>query len=311
MKNLDIHNMMLGDRTLLSKTFEEQGYLYFRDVLDKEAIEEVRRKYFSILVDGYGVVDSGQERPIWNGKDISDFPETIPELEGTGFYEQFASHPKINAFFEDVIGEPITWLPNAEYRLKPPSSSVPKDMFAGRHQDGISNPGYTFLTCWIPIAEIDESIGGLAIAPGAHKKGNHHNLDDPLMLIPDGAITEEEWARPDVYRPGDVLMFGPMTPHSGLSNQSDTFRLSIDIRLSRASDPQPVIGELVDVTKDLITVETTNGQVTIDVTDDTYLRLGNRIPQPIEEIESICSRGDLVLVTEQNGSAVMVRHQKI
>ncbi|WFR74785.1 hypothetical protein P9209_00960 [Prescottella defluvii] len=121
MKELDVHNELLGDHAKLESVYREEGYLFFRDVLDRDAVNAVREKYFSILVDDYGVVDPGMAEPVWNGTDVSDFPVKVPEIYGSGCWEQFTSDPKINGFFEDVVGEPLNWVPSTEYRLNPRS----------------------------------------------------------------------------------------------------------------------------------------------------------------------------------------------
>lgn len=311
MKELEEHNHLLGDPEALNKVFEEEGYLYFRDVLDKEAVEEVRAKYFSVLVDDYGVVDPGQDQPIWNGKDVSSFPVKVPEVYGSGTYERFVANPAITRFFEDVVGEPISWIPSTEYRLNPPVAEKPEDPVAGRHQDGFFNNGYNFRICWIPFADIDEEIGGLAIAPGAHKRGYLHDASDaPKFPIPAGAIADDEWARPKVYRAGDVLMFSTKTPHSGLANLGKAFRLSMDVRFSTANDPQPVIGDLIEVTRDSITLDTSVGAVRLVVDEDTYLRLKDGARLPNEEIETLLHIGDPLMVGAQDGRAVLIRPQK-
>ena len=311
MKELDVHNDLLGDPAAMDEVFDDQGYLFFRDVLDRDAVEQVRQKYFSVLVDDYGVVDPGLTEPIWNGKDVSGFPVKVPEVYGSGTYEQFVSNPNIHGFFESVAGEPISWIPSTEYRLNPPIPADPADFVAGRHQDGFFNNGYSFRICWVPFADIDEATGGLAIAPGLNRRGYLHDPDDPPKFsIPAGTIADSDWARPKVYHAGDVLMFSVRTPHSGLPNRGDRFRLSMDIRFSRATDPQPVVGDLVGVTQDSITIETSVGPVKLVVDDDTYLRLKDGARLDNTKIESILHIGDQLLVGREGDRAVLIRPQK-
>src|SRR3546814_1120371 len=58
---------------------EEDGYVYFRDVLDQGAVGRLRQRYMDVLVD-WGVVDPGAREPIWNGADLSTFPVKIEPL---------------------------------------------------------------------------------------------------------------------------------------------------------------------------------------------------------------------------------------
>src|SRR3546814_12288615 len=80
-----------------------------------------------------------------------------------------------------------------EYRITPPGASLPEDPFFGRHQDAFYNMGMECFTCWIPLMEIDERIGGLAVIPGLHKGDFFHDRNDPPQYrIPQGALRSEE-----------------------------------------------------------------------------------------------------------------------
>ena len=81
----------------------EDGYLYFRDVLDHGAIARLKQKYMDVLV-AMGVVDAGAEEPIWNGADLSDFPVKIEALHDAKVWESFVAEPAIHDFFEGLLG---------------------------------------------------------------------------------------------------------------------------------------------------------------------------------------------------------------
>lgn len=311
MKELDVHNELLGNHEELERVYREEGYLFFRDVLDRDAVAAVRTKYFSILVDDYGVVDPGLTEPIWNGKDVSEFPVKVPEIYGSGVWEEFTANPKIHNFFEAVVGEPIAWVPSTEYRLNPPVPEDPEDYVAGRHQDGFFNEGIPFRTCWLPFSHIDADCGGVAIAPGFSKHGYLHDWDSPPKYgIPAGAVPDAAWARASVYHPGDALIFAEATPHSGLANRSDRFRLSMDIRMSPKSAPQPVVGVLSAVTDDSITLDTAEGPVTLLVNERTYLRLKDGAQLPRERITEILEPGEKMMAGRNGDYALVVRPQK-
>src|SRR3546814_8217597 len=92
--------------------------------------------------------------------------------------------------------------------------------------------------------EIDERIGGLAVIPGLHKGDFFHDRNDPPQYrIPQGALPAGKWHR-SLYRPGDMVMFHKMTPHSGLPNTSDRFRMSMDVRVAPMTGELPIIGEV-------------------------------------------------------------------
>jgi hypothetical protein len=311
MKELDVHNHLLGDVERLNEVFREEGYLFFRDVLDHDAVEAVRTKYLSILVEDYGVVDPGLREPLWNGKDVSDFPVKVPQIYGSGTWEAFTANPNIHAFFEGVMGEPISWIPSTEYRLNPPVAELPDDLLGGRHQDGFFNEGIPFRICWIPFADIPESAGGLTVAPGVNKRGYLHDRNQPPKYpIPAGAISDSEWARPRVYRPGDVVIFSEATPHAGLPNRSDVFRFSMDIRFSAKTDPQPVVGVLSAVGPETITIDTDEGEVTLTVDDRSYLRLKDGAQLPVAKMQEFLQIGERMMAGRDGDRALVVRPTK-
>jgi hypothetical protein len=313
MKRLDVHNDLLDDREKLRRTYEEAGYLYFQGVLDLAALAEVQSRFVTVLVEDYGLVDPGQAVPMWNGKDLSEFPERVVELKSAKTWQSFVDNPKINGFVEGVVGEPISWIPNTEHRVKPPMAEEPEDVVAGRHQDGFYAQGIGFRTCWVPLNEMDERTGGLAVAPGWHTRGYLHDADaPPKHEIPAGVIPNSAWARADVYRPGDVVMFSSTTPHSGLSNQSaDRFRISLDVRLSAESQDQGVAGPVIAVGAGEITVDTPTGPVTLKVDKSTYLRLQDAIKHPLDTLSELYPIGANVLCGRDGDRALMIKPQKV
>ena len=79
MKPLRTANDTVGNPERTAAMIAEDGYLFFKDVLDHGAVARLRQKYIDVLVD-MGVVDEGAEEPIWNGADLSDFRKD-PRLE--------------------------------------------------------------------------------------------------------------------------------------------------------------------------------------------------------------------------------------
>ncbi|QIX53851.1 phytanoyl-CoA dioxygenase family protein [Rhodococcus sp. DMU1] len=312
LKALDVHNDLLDDREALEDVYRANGYLYFRDVLDRQAVEGVRAKFMSVLADQYGQVDAGAFEPVWNGNDLTDFPGRVPELEGSGIWQDFVAEPAINKFFEKVAGGPVIWNPNMEYRVKPPLAAESEDPLKGRHQDGFYNQGYHFRTCWMPFTEMDASVGGLAIAPGWHTRGFLHDTDAPVPYpIPAGLIPDSDWARADTYRPGDVLMFCDTMPHSGLDNVSDRFRISMDLRFSKIGEDTGVAGEVVEVGEGWFTIDTGSEQVTLRATDQTYLRIFLSDRYEPHQMPDIYPVGTKVLCGRDGDLALVVKKQKL
>ena len=307
MQPLRTANDTIGQPERTFTQIEEDGYLFFQDVLDQGAVRRLKQKYLDVLVD-WGFVDAGSEEPIWNGKDLTNFPVKIEPLHDARVWEEFVSEPAIDAFFSRLLGAPPFWLEITEYRITPPGSTLPEDPFFGRHQDAFYNMGMECFTCWIPLMEIDEKIGGLAMIPGLHKQGFFHDENDPPQYrIPPGALPADRWHR-SLYRPGDFVMFHKMSPHSGLPNTSDRFRMSMDVRVAPSTGELPILGVVTRFTDSEIDVRQNSGElVTLAIDENTYCRwtAGRRIS--VEELQGLIPVGDRVLASVRDGKAVSLR----
>ena len=131
------------------------------------------------------------------------------------------------------------------------------------HRDGyFFRPVHT-LTCWLPLMDIDEAVGGLALRQRSHRDGlwatwwkGTEFLGVPATAAQaqawrrDGAVPvagtvepgdgadnpEGDWLRSD-YHPGDALIFAGETLHARVPNRSEALRLSADVRYQPADSP--------------------------------------------------------------------------
>jgi ectoine hydroxylase-related dioxygenase (phytanoyl-CoA dioxygenase family) len=300
-------NAALGDHAALDAIWDREGYLFFQDVLDHEAIAEIRRAYLKVLQD-MGVIDADATEPVWNGKDLANFPVKIEPLHDIKIWERFAENPKINAFFRKLLGAEPFWLPIVEYRIFPPLSKRPDDPFFGRHQDGFYNGDLDCRTCWVPLSDVSADMGGIAMASGMHKQGYiHDTADAPQYPIPDDAIPQSAWRRSE-YHPGDVVVFNRWIPHTGMHNYSNRFRLSMDVRVMPATGDLPVWGEVVAFTPERIEVRNHDGElIALTIDENTYSRWtsGKRIST--EELMGLIPPGDGVLAFRDGLRATMLR----
>src|SRR5688572_19224322 len=97
MRPLRTANHTIGQPEQTLAMLEEDGYVFFRDVLDQGAVGRLRQRYLDVLVD-WGVIDAGAREPIWNGADVSDFPIKIEPLHDARVWEEFVADPAIDAF---------------------------------------------------------------------------------------------------------------------------------------------------------------------------------------------------------------------
>src|SRR5262245_22674448 len=102
MKSLNVNNDLLDNREALDAAFDEQGYLFFKDVVDRDALATVQARMRNLLTHEYHLVESEEGLPSWNGKDTSELPNKVPGLYRQGIWQEFTSNPKVNSFFEKV-----------------------------------------------------------------------------------------------------------------------------------------------------------------------------------------------------------------
>jgi 1-deoxypentalenic acid 11beta-hydroxylase len=230
-------NRYLGDLKQLNAMFDQDGYLFFPGVL--EGVDRVRHEFIRVL-EKQGAVKAGALEPIWTGMKVDQINDD--ELYGaSSCRELFESGHNIR-IFEQIFGEPVFVFKSPTVRYSLPNDN---EHVSPPHQDYFFvRINKTFRTFWIPLMDIDEQIGGLAIAPGIHRHGllDHVEADHVYSYIFRGrkqmGVPLERVGRPWLtadYHPGDLLVFHHLMVHWALPNCSDKIRLSIDNRCQPAN----------------------------------------------------------------------------
>jgi hypothetical protein len=222
-------------------------------------------------------------------------------------WRDFAAEPAIHAFFTRLLGDEPFWVPIAEYRATPPAANRQRDRFDYVHQDGPYSPGIDFRILWIPLARIDADVGGLVLAEGLTEKINRHVVvAGTNRAIPIEAVPVNAWRR-TTYEAGDVLLMNLWTPHTGVSNLSDRFRLSLDIRIMAKSDRCPIIGRVLSISPTALTIQGDAGPIELRIGPDTYARndMGEKLSD--QGIVDFFPVGSIAIVAHTNGLATVVR----
>jgi len=296
-------NAHLGDPERLRQDYEAQGYLLLRDVLDRSSVHRALKRMMAVVA-RYGIVAEDAEEPLWAGGRVQGRHEESPEF--AGICRELIENPQNLAVMETILGEPACPVPMVNYRAYPPFS--PLSMF---HQDGQYSPGIKgYRPVWIPLMDIDTSVGGLALAPGQHKRGRLHNLaKPPVFPIPADAIPADAWATTR-FHPGDVLVVHPWTPHGGTANVSDRVRFSIDTRVQSASNPCVVLGDVEAATEHSVTLRAKDGsRLQYVVDEESYLRTGENAGARLSLADFAAQTpiGLRVVAAVEGGKALMVR----
>lgn len=305
-------NDLLGDREALDQFWEENGYWYFKGVLDLDVINQLKAVWIDYL-HREGLIDPDVNENRYNGAPVNEEEDMtrITEFNERNLHTLLTEHPGVNAIMAEILGDEPFWLPIAEYRANPPGDDPGKNRFLYPHQDGFYSRDMPMKICWIPVDDVDLDVGGCAWVEGAHRGPLLHDVSNPpLFPISAEALPNEGWKTAN-FAPGDIVIFDLNTPHSGLSNISrDRFRMSFDIRVTEASGKVPTIGKLVSLSEHQVTVHNnrTGGDETYAINQETYVR--GTVGQKREgaDIPTTFAPGELIIVNSRDGStATLVR----
>lgn len=293
----------------LRARWETDGVLYFHQVVDPVAIAAVRDNYIARLQE-LGLVAQGATEPTWTGVNKVDGKHASKIDDRV--WQQLVHEPSFARPIRAFLGKDPAWVPIVVHRSAPPVGVQGADIHQGRHQDGVFNFGIEFITCWVPLMDIDAQVGGLAVVPGSHKRSYYDYAEDEIPnqagAIAPGRIADELWRRPD-YKVGDILMFHGMTAHTGLPNTSDRFRLSIDVRYVPKPDPAPMVGTVTGFDGQAVQLTVNGGEeVRLTVDDGTMVRgpKGNRVLG--DALSSVLFEGaNVIAMPDRPGHARLVR----
>jgi hypothetical protein len=310
---LKTHNHLIGDKAALDAAWEQDGYWFFRDVLDKAAVARLRQSWIDEL-ETQKVIEpvggaSTEKSVRYNGASLAAYPFRMEPIAAKRPWTSFVAAQPINDFFTRLFQDDPFWVPVVEYRATPPQQDRSKSRIDGIHQDGPYSPGIPFRICWIPLAEINAEIGGLVLAEGMAKdRINYHPKveggSNGSIRLED--IPADRWRR-TTYQAGDVLLMNLWTPHTGLANRSDRFRLSMDHRVMAKRDKCPIVGNVEEISVDHIVVRDASGSRRLRIDPDTYVR--NTVGQKLNgtDITDFHKVGSEVIIAYDDDRASVVR----
>jgi hypothetical protein len=234
----------------LKRRAEEEGYLYFRQLLPKDVLLKLRLQILSIcksygwieentaLGDGIGNLENIRRLFDRAGakRGVGVSLEAYADVQRLELFHSLAHHPNLMSIYRRLLGAEALPHPRNIARVMLPDPGLAP---TPPHQDFIHIQGTTKVwTCWFPLGDCPRELGGLAILRGSHKSG----------LLPvkeaDGAggleswlcSTDYEWLEHD-YEMGDVLTFSSYTVHKALPNtMGNRIRLSCDYRYQNARE---------------------------------------------------------------------------
>ena len=305
-REFEVCNDLLNDRKALEAFYEENGYLFFRDVLDQDSVAGARNAMLDIAADEFGLSEKGDPEGKWTGREYPPMSEERSCFEGIS--STLVAHPANQAVIAKVLGEEPMMVPIVQYRLYPPNGPV-----TVIHQDGFFSPGiHDYKPLWIPLVPCPREVGGLMIAVGHNQKGYLHNIArQPPYPLPADMIDPDSWATAD-FEPGDLLVVHPCSPHGSTPNRSDRLRVSFDTRVQSAKNPTTFRALVQSVTPQSVTVKGDDrnvGSMTLSLDPESFVRIrdyGRR--EEFSDFATVIEPGmDLVVVREEGRCAMLRR----
>ena len=234
-------NDLLESPDGLLRRVDSDGYLLFRSVLGSAAVGAIGAAMAAEL-QKQGVAVANADGAVWSGAGLDKIDGDA--LYCAAAYEPLVGSEELTLFMAQVFGCPVRVSRATNLRYQLPGDHVHD---SPPHQDHFTvGPNSDFKTFWIPLMDIDRTVGGLAIAVGSHRGGllEHRKHETAVSYQMEGreqpAVPLEDvpgtWMTTD-YQRGDIVVFESCTVHRGLPNRSKVIRLSLDVRAQPALTP--------------------------------------------------------------------------
>jgi ectoine hydroxylase-related dioxygenase (phytanoyl-CoA dioxygenase family) len=233
----------------LRARYAEDGYLYLRGVLDREAVLDLRAAYFTQFDASYLQNGTSPGEGIFSDRRPAQLPaHGVPGHPAHAFvrstrFEAFAADRGLEALAASVLGGPVERLPRAIVRHFDRSS--PTASRAHVDYSYLDQGSDQLLTAWIPLGDCPPPTGGLVYLEGSHQM--ERSSFDCLRTVSDRpadarAISHDlawvserlgrRWRWAD-YEAGDVTVHSPHIVHASLDTTTAAMRLSADLRFLR------------------------------------------------------------------------------
>ncbi len=245
-KPLRVSNDAINEPEELQRRIADEGYLFFKQLQNPDKLKELRKEMMSAvqeagwLIAGTDPLDGIADVSKQSTEGDNEYNEGYGAAYKLENFHRSAHWPEVTEVIEKIVGKPIMPHPQKVARIWFPKYT---EHTTPTHQDFVHFQGsYETLTCWAPVGDCPQELGGLAVLPGSHKVGRV--LDHHFSLGAGGLIVKPEeheeidpvWHSTD-YEMGDSLIFPALTIHKALPNYTeDRLRLSLDNRYQAVGD---------------------------------------------------------------------------
>lgn len=241
---------LLDDPAALRARAAEDGFLFLRGLLPREAIIDLRRQFLTVL-DRHGwlrrdtpFMDGIVDREAIEREDpaamiaqgVGIHSAAYAEVQKLEAFHALAHHPRLIRLYQILFDAPVLPHPRHIARLILPASF---NKPTPPHQDFIHIQGTRNVwTCWIPMGDCPRPMGNLTMVRGSHRAGllTVAPAEGAGGLAAQMCGDDHEWVEGD-FEAGDVVTFPSLTIHKALPPEiTDRVRLSCDFRFQPAEE---------------------------------------------------------------------------
>jgi ectoine hydroxylase-related dioxygenase (phytanoyl-CoA dioxygenase family) len=245
-----VSNDARGDTGELRRRISDEGYLFFRALVDPEAVIALRRDIMKVLA-AEGWLCEGTE-PLEGIVDLSrrctegDLPysRVYNKVQCLESFHRLPHDPALMETVEAIFGTRAIPVPGNKARIWFPKFT---EHTTPMHQDFVHYQGsLQALTFWSPVGDCPVELGPLAVLPRSHTVRkvlpHHFSLGAGGLII---RLEEEVERHPQLdvpwhttnFQAGDALFFPALTVHKAMPNLTeDRLRVSLDNRYQREGD---------------------------------------------------------------------------
>jgi hypothetical protein len=249
-KEFRVSNDARDDVPELRRRLAEDGYLFFRKLMNPDKIMALRKDMTRALRDGGWLVADAD--PMDGIADVSakctegdlHYSPVYHKVYKLESFHRLPHEPEFMDLVEKLMGRRAIPLPGKKARIWFPKFT---EHTTPLHQDFVHYQGsLQTLTCWHPVGDCPIELGPLAVLPGSHKVKkvlrHHFSLGAGGLIID---LEEQYRAHPELdvpwlttnFEAGDALFFPALTVHKALPNVTeDRMRISLDNRYQGEGD---------------------------------------------------------------------------
>jgi 2-aminoethylphosphonate dioxygenase len=219
--------------TSLAERYVDEGFVVVSGLFSADEMAEAAAEADG-LFERLDLIDSNNLRCRWqNHYETGEcrFDTFDPVIDLSPLMHRIARDRRILDLVGDLYGEEACLFKD-KLIFKPPGATG-----YGLHQDYIAWDSFpkSFVTVLVPIDPADKDNGCTEVFPGRHKSGYLSPEDSEYHELPLSAVDESAGVKL-VLSPGDVAVFGCMTPHRSSPNRSETWRRQLYLSYNARSD---------------------------------------------------------------------------